>query len=51
MGQEVSVTPVQIISAISAVVNGGTLYRPRIIHEIQGDASPVQRAGFDAATR
>ena len=28
MGQEVSVTPVQIISAISAIANGGLLYRP-----------------------
>ena len=31
MGQEVSVTPIQIISAISAVANGGTLYRPHIV--------------------
>ncbi len=38
MGQEVSVTPIQIISAISAVANGGTLYRPRIVRDIQGDA-------------
>ncbi len=34
MGQEVSVTPIQIISAISAIANGGTLYRPRIVREI-----------------
>jgi cell division protein FtsI (penicillin-binding protein 3) len=38
MGQEVSVTPIQIISAISAVANGGTLYRPRIVRDIRGDA-------------
>ena len=38
MGQEVSVTPVQIISAISAVANGGTLYRPRVVREIGGVA-------------
>jgi cell division protein FtsI (penicillin-binding protein 3) len=38
IGQEVSVTPVQIISAISAIANGGTLYRPRIVQEIRGDA-------------
>jgi cell division protein FtsI (penicillin-binding protein 3) len=37
IGQEVSVTPVQIISAISAIANGGTLYRPHIIQEIRGD--------------
>jgi cell division protein FtsI (penicillin-binding protein 3) len=41
IGQEVSVTPVQIISAISAIANGGTLYRPRIVQEIRGDASPT----------
>jgi cell division protein FtsI (penicillin-binding protein 3) len=36
MGQEVSVTPIQIVSAISAVANGGTLYRPHILREIDG---------------
>ena len=36
MGQEVSVTPIQIVSAISAVANGGTLYRPHIVREIDG---------------
>src|SRR3984885_14794244 len=51
MGQEVSVTPVQIISAISAVANGGTLNRPTIIREIDGGepgleqhTPPAQRA-------
>jgi membrane peptidoglycan carboxypeptidase len=38
IGQEVSVTPVQIISAISAIANGGTLFRPHIVQEIRGDA-------------
>jgi cell division protein FtsI/penicillin-binding protein 2 len=38
IGQEVSVTPVQIISAISAIANGGTLYRPHLVQEIRGDA-------------
>jgi cell division protein FtsI (penicillin-binding protein 3) len=36
MGQEVSVTPIQIVSAISAVANGGTLYRPHIVKAIDG---------------
>ncbi|HEX4001689.1 MAG TPA: penicillin-binding transpeptidase domain-containing protein [Candidatus Acidoferrales bacterium] len=35
MGQEVSVTPIQIVSAISAVANGGTLYHPRVVREIR----------------
>jgi cell division protein FtsI (penicillin-binding protein 3) len=38
IGQEVSVTPVQIISAISSIANGGTLYRPHIVQEIRGNA-------------
>jgi cell division protein FtsI/penicillin-binding protein 2 len=40
MGQEVSVTPIQIISAISAVANGGVLYRPRILRDIRGQVPP-----------
>ncbi|MGA8367094.1 MAG: penicillin-binding transpeptidase domain-containing protein [Candidatus Acidiferrales bacterium] len=45
MGQEVSVTPIQIISAISAVANGGTLYRPSIVREIQGDQPAPDPSG------
>ena len=41
IGQEVSVTPVQIISAISAVANGGMLYKPRIVKEVQGGSPPL----------
>ncbi len=46
IGQEVSVTPVQIISAISAIANGGTLYTPRIVSEVRGgpDAALPARA-------
>jgi cell division protein FtsI (penicillin-binding protein 3) len=42
MGQEVSVTPIQIISAISAIANGGTLYRPHILRDMRGDLMPVR---------
>jgi cell division protein FtsI (penicillin-binding protein 3) len=47
MGQEVSVTPIQIVSAISAVANGGTLNRPRIVREVRGGSQSVAplRAG------
>lgn len=41
IGQEISVTPVQIISVISAVANGGMLYKPRIVKEIQGGSPPL----------
>jgi cell division protein FtsI (penicillin-binding protein 3) len=44
MGQEVSVTPIQIVSAISAVANGGTLYRPHIVREIDGGEGGALRS-------
>ena len=56
IGQEVSVTPVQIISAISAVANGGTLYAPHVVREIQGGdpaglrALPAPRDATDGRT-
>ena len=31
MGQEVGVTPVQMITAMSAIANGGLLYRPQVV--------------------
>src|SRR6185437_9163182 len=44
IGQEVSVTPVQIISAISAIANGGILYPPRIVRDVRGAAPPPERS-------
>jgi len=35
MGQEVGVTSVQMVSAFSAIANGGLLYRPRIVRELR----------------
>ena len=35
MGQEVGVTPLQMITAVSAVANGGLLYKPHIVQEMQ----------------
>ena len=34
IGQEVSVTPLQMASAFAATVNGGTLWRPRVAREL-----------------
>ena len=33
-GQSITVTPLQMVTAVSAVANGGTLYKPHIIREI-----------------
>jgi cell division protein FtsI (penicillin-binding protein 3) len=47
MGQEVSVTPIQIISAISAIANGGILYKPRVVKEVRGGIQPFTLPGND----
>ena len=33
-GQGISVTPIQQVTAVSSIVNGGTLYVPYIVSEI-----------------
>ena len=35
MGQEVGVTPLQMISAVSVIANGGLLYKPRVVREMR----------------
>jgi cell division protein FtsI/penicillin-binding protein 2 len=47
MGQEVSVTPIQMASAISAVANGGTYNHPTIIRDIQSDRPAPEPMGAD----
>ena len=34
MGQEVGVTPIQLVTAYSAVANGGVLFEPRLVHDL-----------------
>lgn len=42
-GHGIAVTPIQLINAVSAVVNGGNLLEPRIVHEIVDDeGNPVK---------
>jgi cell division protein FtsI (penicillin-binding protein 3) len=35
MGQEIAVTPLQILSMVSAVANGGILYRPYVVAKVE----------------
>jgi cell division protein FtsI/penicillin-binding protein 2 len=35
MGQEVGVTPIQLIRAVSAIANGGMLYKPHLVAEVR----------------
>ena len=45
-GQGISVTPIQLVSAFSAIVNGGTLYEPHIMKYIlNGVTSEVMSEG------
>jgi len=34
-GQGISVTPLQLVSAVSAIANGGTLYKPYVVEKIK----------------
>ncbi len=34
MGQEVAVTPLQLVTAYSAIANGGMLFQPRIVRDV-----------------
>jgi cell division protein FtsI/penicillin-binding protein 2 len=43
-GYEVAVTPIQLVTAYSAIVNGGVLYQPQIIKEIKNHAGQVVKS-------
>ena len=46
-GQGVSVTPIQQVTAVSAVVNGGSLYKPYIVKSIQEPETNSVIKSFD----
>src|SRR5205823_544720 len=37
MGQEVGVTPIQLVTAVSAIANGGLLYGPHVVAQLRRD--------------
>src|SRR5215471_6052078 len=45
MGQEVGVTPIQLISAVSAIANGGTLYKAHVVAGLRRDNRALPREG------
>src|SRR6202048_847339 len=49
MGQEIGVTPIQLITAVSAIANGGLLIKPHVVQQIKrGErvlAAPATLAG------
>jgi membrane peptidoglycan carboxypeptidase len=46
MGQEIGVTPIQLVSAVSAIANGGVWYRPHVITEIRRGGKLVPATGM-----
>jgi stage V sporulation protein D (sporulation-specific penicillin-binding protein) len=46
IGQSIAVTPIQLLTAVAAVANGGTLLKPQIVREIR-DSSGNLVKGFE----
>jgi cell division protein FtsI (penicillin-binding protein 3) len=49
MGQEVGVTPLQLVTAVSSIANGGTLYKPHVVAEMRRNDQPLPLTGAIAA--
>jgi cell division protein FtsI/penicillin-binding protein 2 len=45
MGQEVGVTPMQLVTAVSAIANGGTLYKPHVVAEVKRGSESLPMTG------
>ena len=45
MGYQIGVTPLQMVTAVSSIANGGTLFRPRIVRAVVGNG---QRRAIEA---
>ncbi len=43
MGQEIGVTPLQILNMVSAIANGGILYRPYVVKKVQHPQKGILR--------
>jgi cell division protein FtsI (penicillin-binding protein 3) len=50
MGQEIGVTPIQLLSAVSAIANGGLLYRPHVVKELRQGSQILALAGERAVS-
>src|SRR5271168_4981660 len=44
MGQEVGVTPIQLVTAVSAIANGGLRYKPHVIAELRNGEKVLPEA-------
>jgi len=48
MGQEIGVTPIQLIAAVSAIANGGLLYRPHVVKDLRRGENAMPFDGVPA---
>jgi cell division protein FtsI (penicillin-binding protein 3) len=48
MGQEIGVTPLQMVNAVSAIANGGSLYKPHVVEEMKRDEHVLPLEGPSA---
>jgi cell division protein FtsI (penicillin-binding protein 3) len=48
MGQQVGVTPLQMINVVSAIANGGLLYKPHVVEEMRRDNQVLPLEGPSA---
>ncbi|HEU4335468.1 MAG TPA: penicillin-binding transpeptidase domain-containing protein, partial [Candidatus Eisenbacteria bacterium] len=51
MGHEISVTPLQLVTAFSAIANGGALMRPYVVDRIVGADGALLRRGEPKVVR
>jgi cell division protein FtsI (penicillin-binding protein 3) len=51
MGHEIAVTPLQLVTAMSAVASGGTLHRPFVVRRVVGADGAVLHEGHPVAAR
>jgi cell division protein FtsI (penicillin-binding protein 3) len=51
MGQEVAVTPIQIVTAFSSIVNGGRLLKPRVIQAVIDPKNTVVKDNREVVDR
>ena len=51
MGQEIGVTPLQMIAAVSAMANGGLIVRPHVVRAMRRGTQMVESAGTAASPR
>lgn len=50
MGQEVGITPLQMVNAVSAIANGGYLYKPHVVQKMRRGDQAVPLEGPSAIT-